>query len=154
MAGRTSAQWSVDVGKPAEAVFAYLADVSKHGEWSPKPLRVEGVQPGPVSTGATFTTYGWIPGDKEHRNDVEVTEVAPPNRLVLSSKDPGGGTFVNTFTVTAADGGCRVEREMDMPKPGGIVGALFPVLLATVVRPSVQKGMKQLKHNLEAAAAG
>lgn len=151
MPGRVTAHWSVDISRSPAEVFAYLADVSKHGEWSPKPYRVEGVQPGPVTKGTTFTSYGWIPGDKEHRNDVEATEVAAPNRLVLTSTEgEAKATFVNTFTVTSSGNGCHVVREIDMPKPPGALGVVFPLLLRGFIKPAVQKGMNQLKERAEA----
>jgi len=61
MAKRSVASWNVDVQRSAEETFAYLLDVSKHGEWSPKPFTVEGLSAGPVTQGATFTSYGVIP---------------------------------------------------------------------------------------------
>ena len=151
MAGRTNAAWTVDIDRPPSEVFAYLQDVSRHGEWSPKPFRVEGLPPGPVSQGMTFVSYGTIPGDKNHRNDVEVTEVVPPGRLVFKSNEPKGDVFINTFIVTPTGSGSRVERNMDMPKPGGLLGAIFPVFLRAYIRPTVQKGMDRLKRNVEAA---
>jgi hypothetical protein len=38
---------------------------------------------------------------------------------------------------------------MDMPRPGGALGAAFPVLLATLIKPNVKKGMGLLKASLE-----
>ena len=41
MAGRKAITCSVTIAQPPEQVFAYVTDVSKHAEWSPKPFRVE-----------------------------------------------------------------------------------------------------------------
>ena len=148
MTDRPTETWTVDIGRPPDEVFGYLADMGRHGEWSPKPFRVEGLPPGPVVAGTTFTSYGWIPGDKEHRNDVEVTEVEAPARLVFRSNEKDQ-YFVNTFTVTPTAGGSRVERTIDIPVPKGLMGVLFPLILRLVVRPTVQKGMNMLQQNLE-----
>ena len=86
MAGRKAITCSVTIAQPPEQVFAYVTDVSKHAEWSAKPFRVEDLS-GPVTKGATFTSYGAIPGDKNHRNDVEVTEYEPPSRFALRSAE-------------------------------------------------------------------
>lgn len=149
MAGRVNVTASVDINRPPDAVFDYLADVTKHGEWSPKPLRIEGIEPGAVKPGDTFTSYGVIPGDKKHRNDVTVTEVTAPSRLVLESADKGA-TFVNTFTLQAAGAGTTVTRTMDMPSPPFPVSVLFPLIKAGVIQPDVRKGLQKLKGNLEA----
>ncbi|MDH4353124.1 MAG: SRPBCC family protein [Actinomycetota bacterium] len=149
MAERVVFTTSVQVARPPEEVFAYLTDVSRHAEWSPKAYRVEGMSAGDhVVEGSQFVSYGWLPNDKDHRNDVEATVVDAPSRLELTSSE-SGEKFVNTFTVTAAEGGSQVDRTMDMPRPGGALGAVFPVVLATLVKPNVKKGMGMLKSSLE-----
>jgi len=149
MADRVVVTSSVQVARPPAEVFSYLADVSRHAEWSPKAYRVEGMSPGDqVVQGSRFVSYGWLPNDKDHRNEVEATVVDEPSRLVLTSSE-GDERFVSTFTVTPSGDGCTVERAMDMPRPGGALGAVFPVILATLVRPNVNKGMANLKKSLE-----
>ena len=148
MAERSTSNWSVSVDRPVDDVFAYLADVTRHHEWSPKDYRIENLSENPIKVGTTFTSYGWIPRDKTHRNDVEVTEYDPPRRLVLTCAEPAG-SFINTFTLTPAGSGTRVDKTMDMPKPGGFLGVIYPLLLATVVKSGVQKGLDMFKTNLE-----
>lgn len=147
MAGRAVATWDVEVQRSPEEVFAYLTDISKHAEWSPKPYRVESLE-GPVGKGSTFVSYGWIPKDKDHRNEVEVTEYQPASRFTMVSKDDGGQT-VNTFVLSPVAGGTKVERTMDLPKPPGVTGALFPLILVALVKPGVNKGLQLFKQNLE-----
>src|SRR4051812_7429294 len=97
MGTRVQIRNEVTIAKPADEVFAYLADVTKTGEWSPKAYRVEDVS-GPAALGATFTSYGWVPGDKDHRNNVEVTAYDPPRSIAFTSKEKGE-SFVSTFTL-------------------------------------------------------
>jgi uncharacterized protein YndB with AHSA1/START domain len=146
---RVTATASIEIAAPATEVFAYLSDVRRHGEWSPKPYRVEGLAAGsPITRGTRFTSYGWLPNDKDHRNEVEVAELDAPTRLVLEASD-GGEQFVTTFTVTQNGTGTRVQRVMDMPKPGGFVGLVFPVILSRVINPDLNKGLRKLKVKLE-----
>jgi uncharacterized protein YndB with AHSA1/START domain len=140
--------WTVSVRRPPEEVFAYLADFDRHAEWSPKPFRIEAKTDGPVGVGSKFHSTGWIPGDSKHENDVEVTECASPSRLAWSSYE-GGQTFTNVFVLSPQDGGTRVERTLDMPKPSGVVGVVFPLVSRFVVKPGVQKGLDMFKANLE-----
>jgi uncharacterized protein YndB with AHSA1/START domain len=149
MTRRAQVVSSVQVNRPPAEVFGYLADVARHGEWSPKAYRVEGMSPGEqVVKGSRYTSYGWLPNDKDHRNDVEATEVDAPSRLVLTSID-GGERFVSTFRLVPSDGGTQVERVMDLARPGGVVGALFPLLAMLVIKPDVAKGLHRLKAALE-----
>jgi uncharacterized protein YndB with AHSA1/START domain len=151
MGSRIVVRTSVEVNRSPEIVFGYLADVSRHHEWSPKAYRVEGVQRGPVSMGTTFTSYGWVPRDADHRNDVEVTGFDPPRSLALTSTE-NGEQFYNTFTLTPRGKGTHVERVMDMPRPGGIVGAIMPIFIALVVKPGVNTGLRKFRDNLQMQA--
>lgn len=147
MAERKVATFTTTIDRTPEVVFAYLADVGKHAEWSPKPFRVEG-HTGPVKAGDTFTSIGAIPGDKNHRNDVTVTDCVPPQRLVLDSQEKGEH-FVNTFELVAEGSGTKLTRTMETPPPPFPLSVVFPLIMAAVIRPDVQKGLSKLKENLE-----
>jgi uncharacterized protein YndB with AHSA1/START domain len=145
-------KWNVVVQRPQADVFAYLADIAKHGEWSPKPWRVAGHE-GPLALGTKFESWGVIPGDKDHHNDVECTVFQPPTKLALTTVEQKEGKFVTSYVLTPDGSGTRVEKTMDMPKPTGAMGFFFPVLLAAYIKPAVQKGMNHLKQRLESQAA-
>ena len=147
MSGRAKAQLSILVNRKPEEVFAYLSDVRKHAEWSPKAYRVEGVD-GPVQLGSTFTSYGWVPKDPDHRNDVEVTAFDAPRRIEFTGREKGEN-FLTTYVLTPQGNETKVEKFLDMPKPGGLGGALFPLVLGGFIKPATNKGMKMLKAKLE-----
>ena len=147
MTARLEARFSTTINRPPDVVFDYIADVSKHSEWSPKPYRAEGTT-GPVKQGDTFSSVGTIPGDKNHRNEVTVTECSAPRRLVLDSLEKDEH-FINTFELEPDGAGTRVTRIVDAPKPGFPLSVVFPVLMATFIRPDVNKGLRNLKEILE-----
>ena len=43
--------------------------------------------------------------------------------------------FRNEFRLTPQDGGTRIERALDMTKPTGALGVMFPLIVAGVVKP-------------------
>jgi len=147
MGKRTVATFTTTIDRPPATVFDYLSDVSKHAEWSPKPFRVEGTS-GPVKAGDTFATVGTIPGDKNHRNDVTVTECSSPSRLVLDSKEKDEH-FINTFELEADGDGTKVSRTVDAPTPPFPLSVVFPLIMAAFIRPDVNKGLRNLKATLE-----
>lgn len=147
MAGRSAESFTVTIDRAPDVVFDYIADVSKHAEWSPKPYRVEGTA-GPVKVGDTFTSIGTIPGDKNHRNEVTVTECAAPRRLVLDSEEKGEH-FINTFELVAEGSGTRLTRTIDAPQPPFPLSVLFPLIMVAFIKPDVNKGLRNLKSNLE-----
>lgn len=149
MPGRSVTNFTTTIDRSPEDVFDYIADVSRHAEWSPKPFRVEG-STGPVKVGDTFASVGAIPGDKNHRNEVTVTECSPPRRLVLDSLEKNEH-FINTFELEPQGSGTRLTRTMDAPRPPFPVSVLFPLIMAAFIRPDVQKGLRNLKAKLESS---
>ena len=147
MSKRSVNSFTVSIEQSPETVFDYLADVSKHSEWSPKPYRVEG-HAGPVAEGDTFTSVGAIPGDKSHRNEVTVTECSRPTRLVLDAAERGQH-FINIFELQPEGGGTRVVRTMDAPQPPFPLSLVFPLILKAFIKPDVEKGLRNLKAALE-----
>src|ERR1041385_2767846 len=147
MSGRSITSWTVTINRPPSVVFDYLADITKHAEWSPKPYRVEGAS-GPIAAGDRFTSIGSMPGDKNHRNDVTVTACSSPSRLVLDAEERGEH-FISTFDLQARESGTLLTRTMDAPKPSGLLAIVFPLIMAVVLRPDVQKGLDNLKSILE-----
>jgi uncharacterized protein YndB with AHSA1/START domain len=139
--------FTTTIERPPDVVFGYLTDVSKHAEWSPKPYRVEG-STGPVTLGDTFTSIGHIPGDKDHRNDVTVTECSAPGRLVLDAQEKGEH-FINSFVLEPEASGTRLTRTLDAPRPSFPLSVVFPLILAVFIRPDVNKGLRNLKARLE-----
>jgi uncharacterized protein YndB with AHSA1/START domain len=150
MTKRVTENFTITIDRSPDEVFDYLTDVAKHAEWSPKPFRVEG-SPGKVKAGDTFASVGTIPGDKNHRNEVEVTDCVRPRRLVLEA-DEKDERFINIFELEAEGTGTRLTRTMDAPKPGFPLSAVFPLLMATFIRPDVNKGLRNLKARLESDA--
>jgi len=139
------------VQRPQQEVFDYLAQIGKHGEWSPKAWRIEG-DPGVLTKGAKFISYGWVPGQKDHRNEVEVTECTPPSRISWLAHEQGE-PFVSTFELEPEGSGTRVHRIFEFPQPRGFVGLVFPVIRALVVKPNFEKGVRLFKQRLESGGA-
>jgi dehydrogenase/reductase SDR family member 12 len=76
------------VDRPAEEVFAALADFSRLDEWDPMFDDAEQVTPGPITVGTTFATRGSVAG-RDLELDLTVTELDPPHRIVLAGQGDG-----------------------------------------------------------------
>ena len=151
MSDRATNSWTVEVAAPPEVAFEYLSDIGRYSEWSPKPYRVEPVPSQPLEQGVTFQSFGVVPGNKDHPNQVEVTVVDAPRRLVLTSTDKGE-RYVHRFDVEASGRGSRITRTVEAPQPKGFVRLVFPLIFAVFINPEVTKGMKMLQANLANAA--
>ena len=149
MGKRVVMDWTVVVDKAPDEVFEYLVDISRHHEWSSGDFRIEDVSDLPLRVGSTWTSFGFQPpNSKDHRNEVTVTELVPSSRFVFVAADKGED-FVNTWVLTPEGSGTKVERTMDVPKPGGAMGVAFSSIVKTVIKPGVQKGMDKFKANIE-----
>ncbi len=145
MSDRSVKSWTIESEVSPEVAFQYLSDLGKYAEWSPKPYRVDPVPLLPLQAGTTFHSYGAVPGDKEHANEVEVTVVDAPHRLVLTAIDKGE-RYVHQFDVEVAGRGSRITRTVEAPHPTGFVRIIFPLIFAVFINPELTKGISMLKN--------
>lgn len=57
---------------------------------SSKPYSVEWVFGEPNEVGSRYRSVGWVPGDRNHVNEGEITEVIPNQRFALRADDKEG----------------------------------------------------------------
>lgn len=149
MGKRAELDWEIVVEKPAEAVFDYLVDVDRHHEWSTGAFRVEDVSERPLAVGATWTSYGFQPPkEQDHRNEVTVTELVRPSRFAFTAFDDGE-EYRTTYVLTPEGSWTKIERHMDIPKPGGAAGLAFAGVVKAFIKPGVQKTLETFKANVE-----
>ncbi|MFN2581700.1 MAG: SRPBCC family protein [Candidatus Dormibacteria bacterium] len=149
--------WKIVVSRAAEDIFDYLADFSRHAEWSPRPFKIEPISGGPLQVGSRFRSHGSLPRDwREYSNDVEVTALDRPWRIAFAAteharvfKKEHALTFENEFVLTPVGAGTEVERSLRTPSPPGVLGLVLPLLARWVIKPGVQAAMLRLKENVD-----
>ena len=142
----------VTIAAAPEAVWPWIVDLTRHGEWSPKPYSVALVSGMPNEIGSRYRSVGWVPpNDKNHVNDVEITEVVPMSRLELKATD-ADGTFVNTFELKPVRTGTEVSFHIVFPPMKGISAVLVPLLFPIVAKPDFKKRLNLLKAKVESEA--
>ncbi len=140
---------SVTIAAPPENVWPWVADISKHAEWSPKPYRVELVSGEPNAVGSHYRSVGWVPpNDANHENDVEITQVTPMTRFALDATD-SNGTFANIFDLKTVDEGTEVTFQIVFPQMKGMPAIMVPFLFPIVGISDLKKRMKLLKQRVE-----
>jgi uncharacterized protein YndB with AHSA1/START domain len=93
---------SIDVRCPPDKAFAYLSDITKHGEWGAHGLTVEKTSEGPIAVGSTFSSVGHQMGT--HKGVVTLTELVPNEKIVYESNDDTG-RMRHEFDFAPANGG-------------------------------------------------
>lgn len=147
----TEGVFKVSIAAPPEKVWPWVADLEKHHEWSPKPFRVEWISGGSNQVGSHFRSAGWIPGDKDHENEGEITERTEPTRFALRSSDKQG-SYRNEFVLVAGPNGTTevtfTLRFVDMK---GMNAIMLPIAFPLIGKPDIRKRMQLLKEKVEGA---
>ncbi len=147
----TQGSESIMIEASPEAVWPWVARLEKHPEWSPQPYRVELVSGEPETVGCTYRSVGVVPGDKNHANEVEVSEVVPGRRFALRAHDENG-YFENSFDLQPSGTGTEVTFKLVFPQMKGVTKFLLPVLFPIVGKSDMRKRMALLKAKVESGA--
>jgi uncharacterized protein YndB with AHSA1/START domain len=140
-------QKETTVNAPVETVFSYLADFSRHREWTQHPVQIEQTTPGSVGAGTTFTSRNRFLG-RELADRLKVTEFAPNERLVYEADGDTGG-FRHIFRVAPANGGTRVTKGIETLRQT-LIGRLLAPLFLIVAPRALAGDLERIKGRLEA----
>lgn len=91
---------TISIAAPAEQVFAYVSDFTRHGEWSGHGLKVTAGGDTPVAVGSTYSTEAKLFGTQ--RETSTVTDLDPPKLFAWDSK---GALGVVHHWFALSDGG-------------------------------------------------
>jgi uncharacterized protein YndB with AHSA1/START domain len=140
----------VTINAPAEKVFNYVADISKHGEWGnpSQKLDVQKTSEGPIGQGSTFKSVGHQFGRQD--DTVKIVEYAPPRRVVYESQGKAG-VLRHTIEVTLKDGGVEVEKGFDIVKAGFPFVIFAPIVKAFVAPGALKSDLERIKAKMEAS---
>lgn len=140
---------TVEVTRTPEAVFRYVTDPARFGEWQKNVVSGHMEGDGPPSVGATCMTTRRI-GFAERPVTSEVTHVDPPKTWGVRGVDGPIGAIVNV-TVEALNQNerSRVTVELDFERYG--IGKLIvPLVVRREARKEMPENLRLLKERLEA----
>lgn len=137
------------IDAPADAIWPWIADITKHSQWSPKPYTGQLTSGENGAVGSKYSSVGFVPpADKNHKNEVEITQAVPNSKFVFRAHDENG-YFVNTFTLQPMGSGTQVTFQHDFPKMKGAGRILLPLLLPTVGKKDAMTRLGMLKTKAE-----
>jgi uncharacterized membrane protein len=138
---------SIEINRTPEDVFAYVADLARHGEWQQQILSVHIDTDGPTRVGSRATDKRRLPGGTRDVS-YEITEHDAPHtssfRGVNGPIRPRG-----TVTVEPLDGGARSKLTLDFELEGKGLGVLLAPLARANARKEIPKSHQRLKELLE-----
>lgn len=137
------------INAPMDAVWPWVSDITKHSQWSPKPYSVELISGVNGAVGSKYRSTGFVPpAEKNHRNDVEITEIIPGSKIVFTAHDDNG-YFKNTFKLEKVSEGTEVTFQHDFPKMKGMGRILLPLLLPLTGKKDAMVRLGKLKSKAE-----
>ena len=140
---------SIQIARPPEDVFAYIADLSRHGEWQSQIQEIKVETVGPTRVGSRSREKRKAPGFPAAWATYEITAFDPPRSASFRGID-GPVRVVGTVTVSPADGGSKVGIEIDLVGHG--IGKLFAPMARGQLRKQVPADHQRLKERLESAS--
>jgi uncharacterized membrane protein len=143
---------SIEIERRPEDVFAYLDELSRHGEWQEQIVSVRVDADGPTRVGTRATEVRKV-GGREQSVTYEITEHDPPRSFAFRGLD-GPIRPVGRGTVEPVGDGSRSRVTIELDLEGhGLAGKLLRSLAMGQARKQVPKDQQRLKQQLERGSA-
>jgi hypothetical protein len=133
------------IQRPPGDVFAYVSDMTKHGEWASNGLQVTQTSSGPIGVGATFSSTARQFGTQ--RESQTVTEYAPGSRFAFEASG-GLGLARHIFELSVAGGGTRLSKSMELIKPSFLARVMSMKIKADQPK-AMAEDLHRIKQKLE-----
>ena len=137
------------INAPLQSAFDYVADLTRHPEWSGGRLKIEALTAGPVAVGKEYLSHGDVAGQKDRPNTVQITQYESPHRFGFVSKDPDFGKVSHVFIFTEQTGGILIKRTMTLSLNPIVAFAFRYFIYPLIGSPSMDKSLAALKAKLE-----
>lgn len=136
-----------EINAPAADVFAYISDLTRHGQWSADPLEIRLVE-GDGGVGSRYRSIAKSKG-KTITAEIAVTESDSPTMFAFEVSDLTG-RYTHKFALQAYGQVTRLERRITTSRLSPAQRVLFYIVYPTVKRPNAQRALAKLKTRLEA----
>ena len=138
-------QNTVMIARPADEVFAFLADFANIPAWNYAIASTVQTSPGQAGAGATYRQTRTIPRSSEE--DFEVTGFAPPSRLAVKGQI-GPFNASSSYLLEPTTGGTRLTNHVELEPSSALLRPLGR-LAVPGVKAAVARNLGTLKELLE-----
>lgn len=141
----TSFENVVEIRRPREEVFAFLADLENVPRWNPAIEVTEKITPGAVGIGTTYHQVRSVPRPSEEEFEIVVFD--PPRRLTIDGEI---ATFRGRigYTLEVIDAGTKLTNWVEL-EPSSILSRVLVPLAASQIEAAVASNLERLKQILE-----
>lgn len=138
-------QNTITIARPANEVFAFLADFGNTPAWNYAIARTVQTSPGQAGMGAAYRQTRTIPRNSEEV--FEVTDFAPPSRLAVKGQI-GPFNASSSYLLEATADGTRLTNHVEL-KPSSVLLRPLGPLAVPGVKAAVARNLGALKELLE-----
>ena len=115
---------SVELPGSPERVFRLLTDLERLPEWATIVVETRDVSDVPLRAGCTFRQTVRVLG-QDIESEWRVVALEEPRLVSYEASSPAGARMAMTQRVAPANGGSRVDLQIDYELPGGLIGAVL-----------------------------
>lgn len=137
---------SIDIKAAPEKVYRYLADFTRHSEWSMSVSALEQITPGPIAVGTEFKSTETLP--QEFVSFAKITVLDDPTHVAWESTDHQVFRTNWEFEISPNDGGTHLVERVTF-YPISSFGNEFLPIRQVQVEPENIKSLNRIKANLE-----
>jgi polyketide cyclase/dehydrase/lipid transport protein len=139
---------SIEISRTPADVFAYLDDVTRHGEWQSQIVDVQPQGDQPMGVGKRVQETRRVPGG-DRTMTYEIIEYDPPRQSSFRVLD-GPVRAVGTVSVEPLDDGSRSRVTVTIDFKGhGLAGKVLLPVAKTQARKQIPKDQARMKELLE-----
>ena len=144
---RFEGQISIDA--PADRVYDYVADFTRHGEWGGHGLQVTKTTEGPVAVGSVFSTTAKQFGTQ--REQSTITELSPGNAFAWESTGALGRAR-HRFSLAGDGASTTLTKSAEIVEPT-FLAKLTSWKLAKDIPKGLHSDLANIKAHLEGHTA-
>lgn len=142
---------SVEIARPPEQVFAYVADPSRLAEWQESVVSAHVEGGGAPAVGSKAVTTRRV-GRGERKMTMEMTNFSPPRSWAVRGID-GPVRGIVKGAIEPVDDGARSRVTVELDFEGhGLGRLLVPLVVRRQAQKEMPRNLRNLKERLEGGA--
>ncbi len=137
---------SITINVPADTVFEYVSDFTRHGEWGGHGLAVTRDDDGPIAVGSKFSTTAKQFGtQREHST---ITDMNPPKEFAWDSVGALGRVH-HWFSLSESSGSTTLTKGAEAVEPK-LLAKMTMFKLSKDIPKGFESDLVNIKAKLEA----
>lgn len=137
------------IDAPAQKVFDYVSDMTKHSEWGAHRNEITKTSEGPEGVGSTYATVAHQFGTQKEKSTVTDYE---PGKLFAWDSTGALGTVHHWFSMAEEAGKTTVKKGLEVTK-GSFLAKLFAGRIRRQSSTDLSRDLQRVKEHVEGSGS-